>query len=373
MRRYDSKHLSFCETMIKINFSDINQENRVPSRPINLRQNNFDQLFDYTTFIYDIFADDNKTYIIAPPATDEHWSKFKQIAFFDDKNISHYNSKLYKSKIQKLIIENSIKEIRINDNTYNIPKTKGLGKNKVCLYTLQKDNDPQWIVDWANWHIENHGVTDVIIYDNNSTRYSIDELKAKIVYIKGVVHLESIDYLWGPINHKGSKWDCDFLQYAMFEHVRYYYLNNNGILINSDIDELIVSDKNLSISDVIKENSCLMYPGKWVYQNIKKTSNYSQHNLHSRIDHNSFCNCKWCIYLKNTSDDIFLRVHNVEGSIEKILRKEFIFLHHILINTNWQYERKTTNGDFEDYDLNQLFLSSYGENIYHKIPFWIME
>jgi hypothetical protein len=359
--------------MIKINFSDISQENRVPLRPVDLRQDNFDQLFDYTTFIYDIFSNDNKTYIISPPATDEDWTRFKEVALFDNKNISNYSSKLYKSKIQKLIIKNSIKEIKIKDKTYNIPKIKGLGENKVCLYTLQKDNDPQWIIDWANWHIKNHGVTDVIIYDNNSAKYSIDWLKEKTRSIKSIVHIESINFSWGPINYKDSEWDSDFLQYAMFEHVRYYYLNNNGILINSDIDELIVGEKNLSISDAIKENSCLIYPGKWVYENIKKNSNYLQHDTHSRVDHNSFCNCKWCIHLKNTSDDVFLRVHNVEGKIKKILRKEFIFLHHILINTNWQYERKTINGNFEDYDLNQLFLSSYGENIYHKIPLWVVE
>lgn len=359
--------------MIKINFSDIDYPNRIPTRPIDLQQENFTQYFDYTTFIYDIFRNDKKTYIISPPSVNEAWSKFKEITLFDDKPISSYISNFYTNKIQKLIIEKPIEKIRIKDRTYEIPKINGKLENKIVLYTLQKNNDIDWIIYWANWYVDHHNVTDIVIYDNNSDIYSFSELKNKLNKIKTKVYLESVDYLYGMFAYKGSKWDADFLQYAMFEHVRYYYLNNNGILINSDIDEIVVGN-NISITDLVEENVLLSYHGKWVYTKEEKLKKY--HDDHNLIDQNSFYNNKWSILLKNTDDAVFLRVHHADN-IKKKYSKDLVFLHHFFINAKMHWSGRRYEGgllfpiNLECYDPKNPILSSYGETK-DKIPDWLL-
>ena len=166
--------------MNKILLSEINQSCRVTTRSAELRQSNFFESFDEETFIYDIFQSSNKTYLIAPPSKPEVWDYFFNLATFDGKKIHDINYSFYKNKVSKLIIHFPVNEIKWGDKFIRPRSRVATNKINNAVYTLQKNNDLTWIKDWANWYINNHVVDSVIIYDNSSEAYSLEELRKQL-------------------------------------------------------------------------------------------------------------------------------------------------------------------------------------------------
>ena len=329
--------------MNKILLSEINQSCRVTTRSAELRQSNFFESFDEETFIYDIFQSSNKTYLIAPPSKPEVWDYFFNLATFDGKKIHDINYSFYKNKVSKLIIHFPVNEIKWGDKFIRPRSRVATNKINNAVYTLQKNNDLTWIKDWANWYINNHAVDSVIIYDNSSEAYSLEELRKQLFTLNAQVILESVPFKYGPGAYKGSAWDSDFLQYAMFEHARYFYMENNGVFINADIDELLVTNNDQPISTKLTENhNCISYIGKWVHLDPDLLhDSIITHYSHNRLDLETKCPQKWTANLSLLPDNAFLKVHEIQGeNVKSINTQEAIYLHHKQISTNWKVNRK---------------------------------
>lgn len=112
------------------------------------------------------------------------------------------------------------------------------------LFTLSKDNELQWIADWVQFHVINHGVTAVLLYDNNSSRYTPEDVEQTIRAIPGIkiAIVVPTPFVYTREDSAYSKnifW-AHFLQPSvMVNMLRRYASAANGI-INCDIDELIV-------------------------------------------------------------------------------------------------------------------------------------
>lgn len=331
--------------MLTINLDELQIEYRIPPREKECRQYNYIDLFDSNTFAYDVFSRNGKTYIITPPNTDNTWNKVINLIRINNKKINSLKHKLYKDKIHKLIINIDANHIEWSNNYANIDKRPNTFKkrNKI-LYTLQKDNDIQWIQDWINWHKTKHKIDTVIIYDNASTKYSIDQLKCNLKDDSLEIIIENCPYKFGPGAFNGSRWDSDYLQYAMYEQVRYYHCNEKSKIINADIDELVVCKNDTPIFNLLNEpKSIVFYPGKWI--DVQATNNTTseklmKHKDHTIIDKYFVCPNKWTANLDGLNDSTFLRIHDYTGdrSIKKITNKA-IYLHHRCITTNWKYKR----------------------------------
>lgn len=329
--------------MNKILLSEVNQPCRVATRSAELRQENFVESFDATTFVYDIFQSSNKTYLIAPPSKLEAWDYFFNLATFDGKKIYDIDYSFFKNKVSKLIINFPVNEIRWDGKLIR-PRSRVVTKKiNNAVYTLQKNNNLTWIKDWANWYINNHAVDTVIIYDNSSEAYSLEELRKQLLTLNAQVILESVPFNYGPGAYNGSAWDSDFLQYAMFEHTRYFYMENNGIFINSDIDELLVTNNQQPIHTKLIENQkYISYSGKWLHLDPDLVNDsVITHNSHNRLDPETNCPDKWTANLGLLPDNTFLRVHDIQGeNVKPINTQEAIYLHHKQISTNWKVNRK---------------------------------
>src|SRR5690606_4257814 len=48
------------------------------------------------------------------------------------------------------------------------------------LFSMNKDNELGWVREWARHHQRHHGTDTVILFDNGSTRYGVDELRATL-------------------------------------------------------------------------------------------------------------------------------------------------------------------------------------------------
>jgi hypothetical protein len=189
-----------------------------------------------------------------------------------------------------------------------------------------------------------HNVDCIIIYDNNSSNYSIDQIYDELKGLGIRIIIESVPFKKGPGAYNGSSWDSDFLQYAMFEHVRYMHCQNADAFVNSDIDELVYVRNNLSIFDLISEpGASLLFSGKWVHlseNNLRFGNSIVNHHSHNLLDNKSRCPNKWAVNLINLPNNVFFRVHEIHALKSlKVEVSEVVYLHHRCISTSWKFKR----------------------------------
>jgi hypothetical protein len=330
--------------MNEITLDELGLEKRISTRKIDQRQENFDQNFDSETFCYDIFSRDGRTIFISPPNDDNAWSEALKKIKIDGFPVSEYEFKLYKNKIHKLIVNHPAATIDLSHRSLSIKSLpKILNCRKRVLYTLQRDNDIRWIIDWVQLNVARHKINCVVIYDNNSTVTDYKELFSFFENTNIELIVKEVPFKYGPEAYNGSGWDSDFLQYAMFEHVRYYCCNPESIILNSDIDEIVITANGDSVFNMPnRDNSVCLFYGKWVVvQNQPFLDNdWRQHSKHNMIELNSTCPTKWVARLDGLSDSCFLRVHEVAGiSCKYMDETEVLYLHHKGINNNWKYNR----------------------------------
>ena len=332
--------------MNNISLSDIGLPNRVPPRSLELRQSDYESLFDFETFAYDVFWRQGKIVFLCAPVPDESYPQIINTIRIKNKALRELPHRIYSNKIQKIIIDSDSNVISIGGREIVLDRVPDsyAGRSKV-LYTLQKDNSIQWIRDWIEWHKKSHGIDAVIIYDNQSTEYSIETLARELQCPDLEVVIESCPFKYGPGAYKGSKWDSDFLQYAMFERLRYKDCNSNTRLLNADIDEMVVCKGTVEVFDLVSEDaSACLFPGRWI--EVPRTADLDQmadirHESHTHVDISSYCANKWAVNLTNLSNSVFLRVHDFFGPIKRVLAgNSVVYLHHRQINTNWKYNRR---------------------------------
>ncbi|MFW3616918.1 hypothetical protein [Billgrantia antri] len=104
---------------------------------------------------------------------------------------------------------------------------------KRILAAISKDNAPEWVATWADFHRYNYAIDEVIVYDNGSK--NLNELKDAI---RGKAHIIDWKFPYGPPRKRYNK----FAQPGALNHCLRKF-GKNGVLFNFDIDELLIGDK----------------------------------------------------------------------------------------------------------------------------------
>lgn len=137
------------------------------------------------------------------------------------------------------------------------------GRN--VLYTMQHDNDLEWIRDWAEYHASAHGADAVIIADNGSKRYSAETLYDVLADVKGIsqVAVLRVPFLFGVAQGFRNLSYGRFLQKAMVNVVRDMFLTTARAVLPIDIDELVIARRGGSIFDAVTKSrfGFLTFPG----------------------------------------------------------------------------------------------------------------
>lgn len=138
------------------------------------------------------------------------------------------------------------------------------------LFTLSRNNDLDWIADWARFHVVNQGVTAVLLFDNASDRYGLDDIAARLAAIEGLRKISVI-----PVPHRYTDRDeamrktpfwAHFLQPSMMLNMfRRYGPLANGIL-NCDIDELAVPTGDETVFETARasRSGTVYFRGRWI-------------------------------------------------------------------------------------------------------------
>lgn len=220
-------------------------------------------------------------------------------------------------------------------------------KDRNLVYTLSKDNDPTWIKDWLIWNNRRHGADAVLIADNKSMSYSIDELSDIVSSVGGYksAAIVSVPFSYGPNNRTAAKASYgEFLQVALLNVLWARWMSSARAVVIADIDELITSDDCSSIYDAAVSSffGIVMCKGVWRYASTERAANsvtHADHVLANGMD--KFCPPKYCLRPESFAGRRILKVHGVDNfkRVPFVSRDKFRFYHCRSISTSWKYDR----------------------------------
>ncbi|HFM2595975.1 TPA: hypothetical protein ACG6Z2_004766, partial [Escherichia coli] len=97
-----------------------------------------------------------------------------------------------------------------------------------------KNNDLNWIKDWIIFYRDQYNINGVLIYDNSSTVYTLDEMASFLSNENlGVeIVLVSWPFKYGPqgSDKDNLPWDSDFCQHGAMENAKVKYLKHANIV-----------------------------------------------------------------------------------------------------------------------------------------------
>lgn len=252
---------------------------RINARPDEFIDPTYMDKYDNTSIFYDIFESNNKIYLIGPPLLNLSPIINSCYIIFDngrEEKVS-INSKLLERGQLSWIDLKEIKykpvSLRFDFSIFSI-SYKGnknvivdIGKDvndefndAKSLMTLQLNNKLEWIHDWAKYYNKVHDVDTIVIYDNNSTNYKLDDISNSLLSITNLKNIVVVpwNFKYGPQGKPwtgpNTPWDSDFCQIGALQHMRFRFSLKSKGFINADIDELIIPLKEVNIFDAL-ENS----------------------------------------------------------------------------------------------------------------------
>lgn len=336
--------------------SDIKRKSK---RPFHLKQHDYDEKYDWDTLSYDVFYSEGYIYLSGPPSYGIESLYTKGCFYIEGNNLTSSMEIIHMDRAQRvripvehkpdIIIWNNeafSKEIRV-DNDFN-----HLFKDKNVIFTLSKNNDLNWIKDWIIFYRDQYNINGVLIYDNSSTVYTLDEMASFLSNENlGVeIVLVSWPFKYGPqgSDKDNLPWDSDFCQHGAMENAKVKYLKHANIVFNVDIDELIFIKNNTSFLSKLKKFGILHIPGIWVSSTPINNESNIQKKFQDYIYINKkeiFSPYKWAVSPKDIKFECQWTTHRVI-SLGKCLRSFVLhtsyqnyYYHYKAINTSWKYNR----------------------------------
>lgn len=216
------------------------------------QQHNYMELFDHYTLFSDIFfcdsKCDSKIELLGPPLLNLRKHLKASEIYLDDVKVLKKNISIYEmDRISRIIIKTKGKpenlKIKINNQEFIKkiqPDYMAFFENKNVLVTQQRNNPIEWILYWIIYHIHHHEVDAVLIYDNNSDLYTVQELQEAISLIDGIERACIVDWKipYGPTGGPKQIWDSDYGQHQFLDNALNRLLRKSNCAIIGDIDEL---------------------------------------------------------------------------------------------------------------------------------------
>jgi hypothetical protein len=355
---------------------------RESTRPVEFRQPGFDEAFDGTTLFYDLVLSRNKhgnnLILIGPPFLNLFPALYagriggKPLA----STISNYYFRDLCSDVWIPNWDGEAVDLEFDFGSYRLTPQPGAHhsyQGRRVLYTLSRDNEVRWIVDWVQFHVRNHGANAVLLYDNASTKYSGEDLERSLREEFPTLEINVVHwpYKYGPQGFKGGWWDSSFCQAAAFQDARFRFLDSASSVLNCDIDELVASEKGESIFDITERSrtGCTLFGCKRISNAIFGTQ--TAFNSPSDLRHSCFRYLarpqpdppkwcapdppKWCAVPRRCKVEDYWGNHYVIfagrepqsrnlswGRMISSYSDSFSYRHFHCISTNWKYQRVGT-------------------------------
>ena len=334
---------------------------RNPPRPLSLRHEDYEDNFDFTTIFYDCFWDytGEAIILIGPPLANLETELDLAIIACP----SMVECKVILRRVflgchvvakppigtTGLIIRTGSSEAFIAPQ----PNLCYLFRNHRTIMTLSRNNELVWIRDWVQFNRNYHGCNGVLIYDNNSDRYCINDIYE---YLQPFGDVMQIVVLAWPFKYGVSDWrlpvsyglaDSQYCQAGMLEHARHRFLTHAGSVLNTDIDELVITEGGSSIFELVENSTTglLVLDGVWVenYPPGRKGAstkpprhrNFACVSTADQVG----CETKWAVVPSRVPHAAQWHVHRIFGIAPSESRQVAATRHFKAINTDWTVDR----------------------------------
>lgn len=218
------------------------------------------------------------------------------------------------------------------------------GRN--VLMTLSKDNHPDWIEDWARFHIAQHGADAVLFVDNGSQTFGPDQIRPALERAGfDRIVLLSTPLRYGPRGLPPYLNAELFLQTGVLNTLQFRFLQGARAVLNCDVDELVMTPGR-SVFDVTVDSrqGFASFPGRWVHP-APEAEGWSWHARHTHRDEPlKTCPPKWCIVPHGPLRGYQWRAHGLERLpfAGRFKTENAWFYHCRNITNGWKSLKRTT-------------------------------
>lgn len=297
----------------KLTGSGLQRQSKLPPAE---RPKGYEEGFDADTLWYDAIQKRSRLYLMCPKLNnlvskvrsarwwvDERQVDFQRIRFYRFHDVvelqlpTHMQARTLTIEIDSWLGLSHIAQ----------PQPQFLkGLNTVVV--MNKNNSLRWIADFLRFHIYHHKLEAMIIIDNNSAFYDLEDLEDKISstglrqYLVVSAPFKFGAYAlkfykpWSLLN--GRLFHAEmYLQTALLNSLRLRYLSRARAVLNCDIDELVYTPQTTIFDLTI--NSPLAFislPAVWRYSKLTDKDSVSHVDHH--LKHCTLaepCHAKWCI------------------------------------------------------------------------------
>jgi hypothetical protein len=269
---------------------------RDPPRPLDDRQRDYLELFDFDTLFYDVFRGDDPEEVIClgPPLLNCEslletltfrlpgetaaiaWDYFPPISPFQPTLRLRLKSTALAGADHRTAGHLTIEFAGHCVETRIQPNGQARFAGRRIVLTLSRDNPLRWIEDWATFNAKVHGADAIVLYDNGSTAYEIAELRGMLAGVPGIADVLVVPWRfpYGPGVGRANVQDSFYCQPGALEHARRRYCPSAKGVLNNDIDELTVVDSGVSIFELMEKSgkAALVFPGLWAERSSKDSA-----------------------------------------------------------------------------------------------------
>jgi len=216
--------------------------------------------------------------------------------------------------------------------------------DKNVILTISRDNELEWIRDFALYHRRMQGADAVLFIDNGSTAYPPEAVAETLreAGLEALIVTAPLPY--GPVLQGArNKHVAKFFRTAMLNVARLRFLSTARAVLNVDIDELVWSEGK-SVFDMAAESTIGFAPfaGRWRNPgpDAGQPPRHADHVW--RRDVQKDCPAKYAVAPQKLAGRLSWDVHRLERLPLKdlFLRRDAGYWHCSGISTGWKYGQR---------------------------------
>ncbi|MBE3639065.1 hypothetical protein [Mangrovicoccus algicola] len=324
---------------------------RDPTRPPERQSAYYLEEYDDRTVIYDcVYLDREGGFLFTAPRFLNLWEPFRNGLRLDGAPVGPMRRVTW-LRCEQVFLKapRGSLSLQIAGETVALEVRDGLAEDFAglnALVAVSKNNRLDWIANWARFHAAGHRAEAMVLFDNGSTDYTLEELAASVkgTGLKRAV-IYSAPFPYGPAD-KSGRFDVSprFFQSAMLNLARRDALDRARAVLSIDIDELVLGPEGASVFDMAARHPLGMVTiqGSWVYP-AETTEGPAPQQAHVwRAVPDKKCNRKWCMTPRGAMSRAFgWAVHQIGGISQNLftMQGKFRLAHCRACSTGWKKNR----------------------------------
>lgn len=211
------------------------------------------------------------------------------------------------------------------------------------LFYVSRNNALHWIVDHARLHQRLHGLEAMIVMDNGSDAYDLDEIEAALAPLGLQVLVLDAPFKYGPVGKPPYRRMEKFMQTALFNVLRLRFLGAARAILSCDVDEVVLTEGR-SVFDAARSSRLgfVQIGGQW-HSPAPGTDGPYLHADHLWVkDPAETCPPKWCLRPDGVLGGWSWDVHGIERlpMLHGLTLKDMRFAHCRAVNTGWKRQTR---------------------------------